>query len=174
MRPRRCPPTGEQLAARARASRPQRDRPACGATRSRNILRQRSAVVGLIILGLLVLVAVFADLIATHDPTQSLLGVEPGVQARAAPCIHLLGCPADQPSTILGTDGNFRDVFSRVVYGARTSLVVGLAAIGFAIVVGIDHRRARRLLSAAGRTTSSCASWTCSWPSRRCSSRSRS
>ena len=101
-----------------------------------NILRQRSAVVGLIILGLLVLMAVFADQIATHDPTQSLLGVEPGVQARSAPCIHLLGCPADQPEHYLGTDSNFRDVFSRVVYGSRTSLVIGLAAIGFAIFVG--------------------------------------
>ena len=55
---------------------------------------------------------------------------------RAAPCIHLLGCPADQPQHLFGTDGNFRDVFSRVVYGARTSLVVGLAAIGFAILIG--------------------------------------
>ena len=103
---------------------------------ARNVLRQRSAVVGLLILAMLVLVAVFANQIATHDPTESLLGVEPGVRARAAPCIHLLGCPADEPQHILGTDSNFRDVFSRVVFGARTSLIVGLAAIGFAIFVG--------------------------------------
>jgi len=101
-----------------------------------NVLRQRSAVVGLVILGLLVLMAVFADQIATHDPTESLLGVEQGVTARAAPCIHLLGCPADKPEHYFGTDSNFRDVFSRVVFGARTSLVIGLAAIGFAIFVG--------------------------------------
>ena len=91
---------------------------------------------GLIILGVLVLTAIFADQIATHDPYESLLGAEAGVTARAAPCIHLLGCPADQPQHILGTDSNFRDVFSRVVFGARTSLVIGLAAIGFAIFVG--------------------------------------
>jgi peptide/nickel transport system permease protein len=101
-----------------------------------NILRQRSAVVGLIILGFLVFTAVFAPLIATHAPDGRLLGVEPGVTQRAAPCIHLLGCPASQPQHLFGTDGNFRDVFSRVVWGARTSLVIGLAAIGFAIVVG--------------------------------------
>jgi peptide/nickel transport system permease protein len=99
------------------------------------ILRQRSSVVGLAILGLLVFTAIFAPLIATHNPNP-LLGVEPGVAQRAAPCIHLFGCPADKPQHIFGTDGNFRDVFSRVVYGARTSLVIGLAAIGFAIIVG--------------------------------------
>jgi peptide/nickel transport system permease protein len=100
------------------------------------VLRQRSAVIGLTILGVLVFVAVFAPLIATHDPDQVLLGVEEGVRKRAAPCIHLLGCPAEEPQHIFGTDGNFRDVFSRVVYGARTSLPIGLAAVGFAIVIG--------------------------------------
>ncbi len=101
-----------------------------------SILRQRSAVVGLLILGLLVFTAVFAPLIATHDPNGRLLGVEEGVVQRAPPCIHALGCPASKPQHLFGTDGNFRDVFSRVVYGARTSLVVGVAAIGFAILVG--------------------------------------
>lgn len=100
------------------------------------ILRQRNAVVGLIILLFLVFVAVFAPIIATHDPYDSLLGVEDGVQRRAAPCIHALGCPADEPQHLFGTDGNFRDLFSRVVFGARTSLAIGFAAIGFAIVVG--------------------------------------
>ena len=100
------------------------------------VLRQRSAVVGLIILSLLVFMAVFASQIATHDPNLTLLGIEPGVLKREGPCIHLLGCAADQPQHIFGTDGNFRDVFSRVVWGARSSLLIGLAAIGFAIVVG--------------------------------------
>jgi peptide/nickel transport system permease protein len=101
-----------------------------------NILRQRSAVVGLLILGFLVALAVLAPVVATHDPNVSLLGVEPGVERRAGPCIHALGCPADKPEHYFGTDGNFRDVFSRVVFGTRTSLTIGFAAIGFAIVVG--------------------------------------
>ena len=101
-----------------------------------SILHQRSAIVGLLILGLLVFVAVFAQQIATHDPNLTLLGVEDGVLKRAAPCIHLLGCPVDMPQHLFGTDGNFRDVFSRVVFGARVSLSIGFAAIGFAIVVG--------------------------------------
>lgn len=101
-----------------------------------SVLRQRSAVVGLVILTFLVLVAILAPIIATHDPARSLLGVEEGVTRRAAPCIHALGCPADEPQHLFGTDGNFRDLFSRVVYGARTSLAIGFAAIGFAIILG--------------------------------------
>ncbi len=101
-----------------------------------SVLRQRSAVVGLIILLFLLGVAILAPLIATHDPGRSLLGVEEGVTRRAAPCIHAFGCPADEPQHLFGTDGNFRDLFSRVVYGARTSLAIGFAAIGFAIIVG--------------------------------------
>jgi peptide/nickel transport system permease protein len=101
-----------------------------------SVLRQRSARVGLLMLTFLVLVAIFAPVIATHDPNQSLLGVEQGVVKRSGPCIHALGCPADQPEHIFGTDGNFRDLYSRVVYGARTSLTVGIAAVTFAIVIG--------------------------------------
>jgi peptide/nickel transport system permease protein len=101
-----------------------------------NVLRQRSAVVGMTILVLLVLVAIFAPFIATHDPNQVLLGVEEGVVKRSGPCVHLLGCPATQPEHLLGTDGNFRDLFSRVVFGTRVSLTIGLAAITFAIVIG--------------------------------------
>ena len=96
------------------------------------------------------------------------------MKQRAAPCIHLLGCPADQPQHLFGTDGNFRDVFSRVVYGARTSLLVGLAAIGFAILVGSTIGALAGYMSGWVGQHRSCASWTCSSPSRRCSSRSSS
>ncbi|HEY2979962.1 MAG TPA: ABC transporter permease, partial [Anaerolineales bacterium] len=45
-------------------------------------------------------------------------------------------CAADQPEHIMGTDGNIRDEFSRLLYGARLSLMVGIASVSFAIVVG--------------------------------------
>ena len=102
-----------------------------------NILRQRSAVIGLVILTILILTAIFAPLIATHDPNQSMLQIrEPGAVKRAAPCIHALGCALDKPQHLFGLDGNFRDVFSRVVFGARISLGVGLASVTLAILFG--------------------------------------
>ncbi len=101
----------------------------------RRLFRRRSAVLGLIILSALTLVAIFAPVIAPYDPEAPLIGKE-DVKKRAAPCIHLLGCPADQPQHLLGIDGNVRDFFSRVVYGARLSLAIGITTVTFAILVG--------------------------------------
>ncbi len=101
----------------------------------RRIFHQRSAIVGMVVLGLLILVAIFAPFIAPYDPEQVLIGIEP-VKKRQAPCIHLLGCPADQPQHLMGIDGNVRDQFSRVIYGTRVSLFIGFTTIGFAILVG--------------------------------------
>jgi ABC-type dipeptide/oligopeptide/nickel transport system permease subunit len=101
----------------------------------RRILQQRSAVVGLSILAFLILVAVFAPFIAPYDPEEVLIGIE-NVNKREAPCIHMLGCAADKPQHILGMDGNVRDEFSRVIFGTRVSLFIGLTTIGFAIIVG--------------------------------------
>jgi ABC-type dipeptide/oligopeptide/nickel transport system permease subunit len=104
-------------------------------TALQRLFRRRSAVVGAIILGFMVLVAVFADQIAPYNPNDVLIGVE-DVKRRDPPCIHALGCPADQPQHLMGIDGNVRDEFSRVVFGARLSLAVGMAAVGFAITAG--------------------------------------
>ncbi len=101
----------------------------------RRLLRQRSAQVGGLILLLLVLTAIFAPVIAPYDPLEVLIGKE-DVRKREAPCIHLLGCPPDKPQHIMGIDGNFRDVFSRVIYGTRVSLFVGFTTVTFAIVAG--------------------------------------
>ncbi len=102
------------------------------------LFRRRSAVAGLIILGILVLTAIFAPFIAPYDPTISMLDMDPPqrIKARVAPCIHLLGCPADQPQHLAGIDGNIRDQFSRLVYGARLSLMIGFSTVTFAIIIG--------------------------------------
>ena len=101
----------------------------------RSIFRQRSAIIGGTILVFLVLVAIFAPLIAPFDPEEVLIGKE-DIKKRSDPCIHLFGCPEDQPQHIIGTDGNVRDVFSRIVYGTRISLFIGFSTVGFAIIVG--------------------------------------
>ncbi len=101
----------------------------------RRLFRQRSAILGLILLGILVFSAIFAPLIAPYDPEEVLIGKE-NVRKREAPCIHLLGCPEDKPQHILGIDGNVRDQFSRLIYGSRVSLYVGIVTVTFAVIIG--------------------------------------
>ena len=104
----------------------------------RRLLRRRSAMAGLVILGILIFIAVFAPALAPYDPTISMLDADPPqrIKARTAPCIHLFGCPADQPQHLAGIDGNIRDQFSRLLYGARLSLMVGFSTVTFAIIIG--------------------------------------
>lgn len=104
----------------------------------RHILRQRSAVIGIVIIALLILCAIFAPVIANYDPLLPMIG-QPGHTGRLPaqpPCIHLLGCPAEQPQHYLGLDLNARDLFSRVIFGSRVSLVVGFTSVMFSIIVG--------------------------------------
>jgi ABC-type dipeptide/oligopeptide/nickel transport system permease subunit len=101
----------------------------------RALSHTRSAIVGGVILLVLVVIAITAPVVAPYPPNQPLIGKEQ-VRSREAPCIHLLGCPADKPQHILGLDGNVRDFFSRVLYGSRVSLVIGFATVTFAILIG--------------------------------------
>ena len=101
----------------------------------RNLFRQRNAKIGMILLLLLALTAIFAPVLAPFDPIINFIGEE-GVVDRQAPCIHLLGCPVTQTEHIMGLDGNFRDEFSRLIYGTRISLYIGFTTIGIAVIVG--------------------------------------
>ena len=99
----------------------------------RRLFRHRSAQVGMAILGFLVLVAIFAPVLAPFDPRIPIRTVK----RRSPPCIHVLGCPADQEEHYFGIDGNQRDMFSRIIYGSRLSLEIGIATVSFAIVTGV-------------------------------------
>jgi peptide/nickel transport system permease protein len=102
----------------------------------RNLLRNRSAVAGLMIIGFLFFIAIFADRAATHNPVQSMIG-QPGETGRLpgkAPCIALFGCTDAQHA--MGLDLNARDLYSRIVYGTRTSLTVGFSSIAAAVFCG--------------------------------------
>ena len=98
----------------------------------RRILQHRSAQLGMFLLGVLIFCAVFAQQISPFDPLIQLSDVK----RRSPPCIHLLGCPASQPEHIMGIDGNSRDLFSRIIFGSRLSLQIGIATVSFAILIG--------------------------------------
>ena len=87
----------------------------------RTFVRNRSAVVGLILIILIVLVAIFAPLLAPHDPlTQSVTN-------------RLQG---PSPGYPLGRDAYGRDVLSRIIYGTRVALQVGIFSVLLGGVVG--------------------------------------
>jgi len=89
----------------------------------RNLLRSNPIIaIAAICLAVIVLMAIFAPLIAPHDP--QLL----------APAQRLKPASAEYP---LGTDAFGRDVLSRVIYGGRVSLLIGLGSAVFSVVIGL-------------------------------------
>jgi peptide/nickel transport system permease protein len=78
------------------------------------------ALSALLLLGVVV-VAVFAPAVATHNPAQNI----PRARLQAPSSAHLFG-----------TDAQSRDLFSRVVYGARLSLKVGILAVALGTLAG--------------------------------------
>ncbi|ACM31340.1 ABC transporter permease [Agrobacterium rhizogenes] len=94
----------------------------------RSLLTSRSGCVGVLILGIIVLAALFADYLPLPSPRQRNLNL------KFAPPIWAAG---GLSGYWLGTDGQGRDVLARVIYGARTSLIVGLAAVAFSGIVGL-------------------------------------
>ncbi len=90
------------------------------------ISRNRLAMAGLIIVGILLVVAAFAPLIAPHDPFAQDLSR------------RLL--PPGTPGNVLGTDDFGRDILSRIIYGSRITLyiiaLVAVTAPGLGLLVG--------------------------------------
>lgn len=88
----------------------------------RRMRRSPAGIVGGIVVGLLVLTALFAPLLAPYDPTALHTGVSLAQPTSSHP---------------LGTDQLGRDVFSRVLFGARISLLIGASAVTGAVAVGV-------------------------------------
>src|SRR5205085_9794768 len=87
------------------------------------LLQHRAVAIGLVLIGIIVLAALLAPFIAPHDP---LAMPDPvGLRAGAPSRDHLLG-----------TDAFSRDVLSRLLFGARVSLVVGLVSATLAVLIG--------------------------------------
>lgn len=87
---------------------------------TRRFLKHKLAVAGLIIITLMIVVAIFAPLIAPHDPYK------------------ITGYFEAPPSSeyLLGTDQVGRDVLSRLIYAARVSLSVGIGAVAIYVTIG--------------------------------------
>lgn len=88
----------------------------------------KGAVAGLVVFTLLVLVAIFAPLVAPHLPNE---------QYRDALLTPPSWRDGGRPEFILGTDAVGRDMLSRLIYGARYSLFIGLVVVLFSLVSGI-------------------------------------
>lgn len=85
--------------------------------------KNTSAMVGLTIIAAFVLIALFAPLLATHDPAAQ------NIETRLAKPM--------QQGYLLGSDDFGRDIFSRLVYGARISLWIGAISIAISLAFGV-------------------------------------
>jgi ABC-type dipeptide/oligopeptide/nickel transport system permease subunit len=99
----------------------------------RRLWRSRSARIGLIVIAVELVIAFVGPLLMVYDPIDYR---DPSNKVRTPPCIHLLGCPAEQTEHIFGLDSNGRDLFTRVVNATRVSLFIGVFTVTFGIVGG--------------------------------------
>jgi oligopeptide transport system permease protein len=99
----------------------------------RRLMRNKASVVGLIYIAILAFIAIAAPLLAPHNPVRII----PGNSYRQAAWIQT-NLPASTGSWEfpLGTDSVGRDVLSRLIYGTRTSLIVGFIPMVITIFVG--------------------------------------
>jgi oligopeptide transport system permease protein len=97
--------------------------------------RNRAALIGLGLIGVAVLVAIFAPVLAPYDPVRDLNGpkamMEP-VWTKA------FGSQFTDPGYLLGSDQLGRDILSRLMYGARISLIVGIVPVALVFVIGVS------------------------------------
>jgi peptide/nickel transport system permease protein len=93
------------------------------------LLRDRRAVIGLAILGVLALVALLAPLLAPVDPN-----AQPDILRTRF--LAPLSAGPDGTTYWLGTDRFGRDILSRLMYGSRISLTVGLLSVAVSVVLG--------------------------------------
>src|SRR5689334_9406094 len=88
----------------------------------RRLLRRRGAVAGLAVIAAFVLLAIFAPLVSPYDP----VATNWALVRKPASAAHWFG-----------TDELGRDIFTRVIFGARASLMAGLVSVSIALSVGV-------------------------------------
>lgn len=95
----------------------------------RRLARNPGGIVGLLLVGLVVLVAVLAPVLSPHEPARQ------NITSRLQPPFWAEGGSLDHP---FGTDSVGRDILSRVIYGSRVSIFVGLVATAASALVGVS------------------------------------
>jgi ABC-type dipeptide/oligopeptide/nickel transport system permease subunit len=88
-----------------------------------NLKKNRGAMTGLVVIALFVLMAIFAPLLAPYDPL--------------AQTIEMRNMPPLSEGHLLGTDDLGRDMLSRLIYGSRISMTIGIVAVGIALFFGL-------------------------------------
>lgn len=89
--------------------------------------RNKLAMLGLVMTVTIILAAVFAGTLAPYDPVKQLIWTEGAAAKLASPSVK----------HIMGTDLYGRDIFSRVLYGARISLQIGIFATLVTLMIGV-------------------------------------
>lgn len=89
----------------------------------------KGAVVGLVVFGLLVFIALFAPIVAPYAPE---------IQFRDNLLLPPMWMDGGKSAFILGTDPIGRDILSRLIHGARFSLAIGVVVVTIAMVVGVS------------------------------------
>ncbi len=96
----------------------------------KELLRHPTAVLGAVVILAYVLAAIFAPHLTTHDPTRGDLSM------RLIPPAWQRQAEEGEPTFLLGTDAQGRDLLTRIIYGARISLWVGILSVGISVLVG--------------------------------------
>lgn len=98
------------------------------------LLRNKASIVSLVVIVLFFIVAIFANVISPENP----LKLHSGKDLRP-PVWYTIGPTGDAPDPdfVLGTDNLGRDVFSRVIYGARVSMTVGFVPTIIIFLIGV-------------------------------------
>jgi len=111
----RLPPIGKQLDVP--------DEPTFLQESIHQLRRNKAAIAGLLVIALFLFVGIFAPVISPHNPLEQT--------------ISMRKAPPFTEGYLLGTDSLGRDMLSRLIYGARISMIIGVVSVGIALFFGL-------------------------------------
>ncbi|MFW5799245.1 MAG: ABC transporter permease [Spirochaetota bacterium] len=85
--------------------------------------KNKAAIIGMVIIIIFIIIAIFANALATHDPLKT------NINNRLT--------PPGEKGYILGSDDLGRDVYSRIMYGSRISLMIGVISVSISLLFGL-------------------------------------